>query len=86
MKTYHVKFSYDGEDELVEPQVRSYKAASVIRAFEKCLTEYPGCKLIEGWREGGYLDGYGITRYEPPSIVKIEAEPIRKEEQMKLSL
>jgi hypothetical protein len=83
MKTYHVKFSYNGED---EPQVRSYKAASVIRAFEKCLREYPGCKLIEGWREGGYSNGYGITRYEPPSIVKVEAEPGSKVEQLKLNL
>ena len=85
MKTYHVKFSYNGKDEL-EPQVRSYKTASVIRAFEKCLREYPGSKLIEGWREGGYLDGYGITRYEPPSIVKVEAEPAPKVEQLELNL
>ena len=85
MKTYHVKFSYDGEDEL-EPRVRRFKAASVIRAFEKCLREYPGSKLIEAWREGGYLDGYGITRYEPPSIVKVEAEPAPKVEQLELNL
>lgn len=85
MKTYHIKFSYNGEDEL-KPQVRSFKAASVIRAFDKCLKEYPGRKLIEGWREGGFLDGYGITRYEPPSTVKIEAETAPKVEQLKLNL
>jgi hypothetical protein len=85
MKTYYVRFSYDVEDGL-EPQVRSYKAASVIRAFEKCLKEYPGSRLIEGWREGGYVDGYGITRYKPPSIVKVEAEPAPKVEQLELNL
>jgi hypothetical protein len=85
MKTYYVKFSYDGEGEL-EPQVRSYRAASVIRAFEKCLKEYPGARLIEAWREGGYLDGYGSTTYQPPSFVKVEAEPAPKEEQMMLNL
>ena len=85
MKTYHVKFSYNGKDEL-EPQVRSYKTSSVIRAFEKCLREYPGSKLIEGWREGGFLDGYGITRYQPPSIVRVEAEPAPKVEQLELNL
>jgi len=85
MKTYYVKFSYNGKDEL-EPQVRSYKTSSVMRAFEKCLREYPGSKLIEGWREGGYLDGYGITRYEPPSIVKVEAEQAPKVEQLELNL
>jgi hypothetical protein len=85
MKTYHVKFSYDGQDEL-ELQVRRYKAVSVIQAFEKCLREYPGSKLIEGWREGRYLDGYGITRYKPPSTVKVEAEPAPKVEQLMLNL
>src|SRR5262249_8745695 len=85
MKTYHIKFSYNGEDEL-KPQVRSFKAASVIRAFDKCLREYPGSKLIEGCREGGYLDGYGVTRYEPPSTVKVGAEPAPKVEQLELNL
>jgi hypothetical protein len=87
MKTYHIKFSYNGEDEL-KPQVRSFKAASVIRAFDKCLKEYPGSKLIEGWREGGFLDGYGITKYQPPSTARIaiETEPAPKLEQLKLNL
>ena len=85
MKTYYVKFSYDGEGEL-EPPVRSYRAASVLRAFEKCLKEYPGARLTEAWREGGYLDGYGFTTYQPPSFVKVEAEPAPKEEQMMLNL
>jgi hypothetical protein len=79
MKIYHVKFSYDGEGELV----RSYRAASVIRAFEKCLVQYPGAKLIEARIEGRYLDGYGVTTYKPPSTVRVEAEPAPKEEQMK---
>jgi hypothetical protein len=85
MKTYHVKFSHDGEGEL-ETQVRSYRVASVIRAFERCLKEYPGARLIEAWREGWYLDGYGFTIYQPPSFVKVEAEPALKEEQMMLNL
>ena len=85
MKTYYVKFKYNGEGEL-EPQVRSYRVASVIRAFETCLKEYPDARLMEAWREGGYLNGYGITTYQPPSLVKVEAEPAPKEEQMMLNL
>jgi hypothetical protein len=83
MKTFNVKFCYGGEG---EPYVRSYKVSSVMRAFEKCLREYPGSKLIEAWREGGFLDGYGITRYEPPSTVKVEAEPAPQVEQLGLDL
>ena len=86
MKTYYVKFSYDGEGELVEPQIRRYQATSPGHAFEKYLREFPGAKLIEAWREGGYLDGYGITTYQPPSFVKVEAEPAPKEEQLMLNL
>jgi len=85
MKTYYVKFSYNGEGEL-EPKVRSYRAGSVIRAFERCLKEYPGARLIEACREGGYLDGYGMTTYQPSSLVKIEGKPAPKEEQMMLNL
>jgi hypothetical protein len=79
MKTYHVKFSYAEGGEL-EPQVRTYRVASVIRAFEKCLKEYPGARLIEGWREGGYLEGYGITVYQPPSLVRSRSRQSQRPE------
>jgi hypothetical protein len=85
MKTYHIKFSYDGEGKR-EPQVRRYKATSPGEAFQKCLREYPGAKLIEAWREGGWLDGHGITTYKPPSLVKVKARSAPKEEQMMLNL
>ena len=78
MKTYDVKFSYDGEG---EPQVRSYQATSPGHAFTKCLREFPDAKLIEASREGGYLDGYGITTYQPPSTVRVVTEPVPKAEQ-----
>ena len=86
MKTYYVKFRCNGEGELVEPQIRRYQATSPGHAFKKCSREFPGAKLIEARREGGYLDGYGITTYRAPSLVKVEAEPALKEEQLMLNL
>jgi hypothetical protein len=85
MKTYNVKFAYNDEG-ITEPQVKRYSSTSAGQAFQKCQEEYPGARLIEAWREGGYLDGYGITTYQPPSFVKVEAEPAPKEEQMMLNL
>jgi hypothetical protein len=81
MKMYNVRFLTDGE---TEPHVKSYNAGSAGQAFQRCLEEQPGCKLVEAYREGGYLDGYGITTYEPPSAVKVKvAEPVPREDQMK---
>ena len=83
MKTYHIKFSYDGEGEL-EPQVRKYEAISPGRAFKKCLDEFPGAKLIEGWREGriGGVN-HGCITYAPPSTITAVAEPAPKAEETK---
>jgi hypothetical protein len=78
---YNVKFAINGES---EAQVRSYEATGAGQAFHKCLKEYPRARLIEAWREGKYLDGYGITTYQPPSMVKLAAEPAPKEEQILL--
>ena len=80
MKTYHIKFSYDGEGEL-EPQVRRYKATDPGHAFEKCLREFPGAKLLEGWNEGGRGSEYGCITYAPPSTVRTAAEPRPKAEE-----
>ena len=82
MKTYHIKFTYDGEHEL-EPQIRNYKASSPGDAFKKCLREFPGAKLIEGWSNGGLGFNYGCITYAPPSTVRIEAEPAPKAEEQK---
>jgi hypothetical protein len=79
----NVKFIIDDEG-TTEAYVRSYEAINAGQAFQKCLKKYPGARLIEAWREGGYLDGYGITTYQPPSLVKVEAEPAPKEEQILL--
>jgi hypothetical protein len=76
--TYHVRFSYDDE---AEAQIRKFQAASPGHAFEKCLQEYPGCKLIEGWRENGLGANYGCITYTPPSTVRIVAEPAPKAEE-----
>jgi hypothetical protein len=84
--SYHIKFVYHDELEPQIPQIRRYKASSPGDAFKKCLCEFPGARLIEGWREGGYLDGHGITTYKPPSLVKVKAKPAPKEEQMTLHL
>jgi hypothetical protein len=78
--TYRIKFCYDGEGEL-ESQIRTFKATSPGHAFKKCLQEYPGAKLIEGWREGGYSGGYAITTYAPPSTVRIKAAPVPEAEE-----
>jgi hypothetical protein len=40
MKTYHVKFSYNGQGEL-KTQVRRYEATSPGEAFQKCLNDFP---------------------------------------------
>jgi hypothetical protein len=78
MKTYHIKFSYDGEG---ESQVRRYKATDPGHAFEKCLREFPGAKLLEGWNEGGRGSEYGCITYAPPSTVRTAAEPRPKAEE-----
>jgi hypothetical protein len=82
MKTYYVKFSYNGKDEF-EPQVRRYKARSPGQAFKKCLDEFPGANLLEGWSEGGLGSDYGCTTYAPPSTVRIVAKPRPKAEETK---
>jgi hypothetical protein len=78
MKTYRIEFTYDGEG---EAQVQSYKATSPGHAFEKCLREFPGAKLLEGWNEGGRGSEYGCVTYPPPSTARIVAEPAPKTEE-----
>lgn len=85
MKMYNVKFVYNDEG-ATEPQVRRFSATSGGQAFQQCLKEYPGAKLIEAWREGGWLGGHGITTYKPPSLVKVKTRPAPKEDQMMLNL
>jgi len=70
--SYRIKFIYADQ---LEPQVRSYKAASPGQAFKKCLRKYPGAKLIEGRKEGGLGGNYGCITYTPPPTVRIIAEP-----------
>jgi hypothetical protein len=80
---YNVKFADD--ENTRELRVRSYEAASAGQAFQKCLREFPKARLIEAWREGRYLDGYGITTYEPPSTPKVEvAEPAPSREEAEI--
>jgi len=83
MKNYHIKFSYNGEGEL-EPQVRRYEATSPGHAFEKCLQEFPGAKLLECRHEGRIVGiTHGCITYAPPSTVRIVAEPAPKVEETK---
>jgi hypothetical protein len=81
MKTYYVKFTYHGEGEQFEPQVRSYKATSPGEAFEKCLEEYPDAKLIQSRSEGGLGVNYGSISYPPVSTARVVAEPAPKAEE-----
>jgi hypothetical protein len=78
MHTYHVRFVRNGE---TEPQVVRYLVGGMANAFAKCVRRFPEAKLIEGWIEGSYADGRGITVYAPPSTIRIVAEPASEEEQ-----
>ena len=77
MKTYHIRF----EGELGE-RVQSYRAASPGQAFKKCLRQFPGARLIEGWSGIG-SHYYGCVTYQPPSTAGVVAEPARQEEETK---
>ena len=63
---------------------KAFKATNPGDAFARCLEKFPEAKLIESWREGGYLDGWGITTYEPPpSTTAIpNAETLQPAEQL----
>jgi len=79
MNVYSVKY----DEGATGPYLKKYEAINAGQAFQKCLKECPKARLIEAWRECRYKNGYGITTYKPPSIVKGKAEPAPKEEQMK---
>ena len=75
-----VSFFVDGEE-----HTEGFSAVSAGQAFEKCLEQFPGAKLIQAWREGGYADGFGVTTYSPPSFAKVEAAAqTPKADQLKL--
>jgi hypothetical protein len=83
MYTYEVEFTQDGA---TESQTVQYKAANVKSAFERCLRRFPHAKLIKGrvqrsYRENGKIY-YSVTTYDPPSTVRIPAEPAPNEEQL----
>jgi hypothetical protein len=84
MKSYFVKFTYNGSGEL-EPQIRRYRVASIIRAYEKCREDYPGAEIIEGWSEGGLGINYGSISYPPVSNAKVEPLPSQKAEEERLA-
>jgi len=77
MKTYCVKFCCSDQVQ----QFRRYKATSPGHAFIKCLREFPGAKLLEGWTEGGLGAYYGCVTYTSPSTVKVVANPATLEEE-----
>jgi hypothetical protein len=79
--TCRIEFTRNGATEIVH-----YRAWNVISAFERCLRRFPHAKLIKGrvqrsYRENGkiYCD---VTTYNPPSTVRIPAEPAPNEEQL----
>jgi hypothetical protein len=79
--TYHIEFIRNGATETVH-----YRAKNVISAFERCLRRFPDAKLIKGrvqrsYRENGKICCDVIT-YDPPSTVRIPAEPAPNEEQL----
>jgi hypothetical protein len=77
-----VSFFVDGEE-----HTEGFSAVSAGQAFEKCLEQFPGAKLIQAWREGGYADGHGITIYSPPSFAKVAAAAqTPRAEQLKFKL
>jgi hypothetical protein len=68
--TYSIKFTKPPHE---EHQVENFRATSPGQAFSKCLRANPGCKLVEGWLEGSYRDGYGCTVYTPPSTIRVSS-------------
>ena len=78
---YEIKFVLDGE-----LRTNRFAATSAGQAFERCLEKHPKARLIEATREGCYFDGYGRTTYQPPSLVRVDAGPAPKSEQLKLAL
>jgi hypothetical protein len=77
--SYYIKFRRNGKP---ESQTKRYQAANPGHAFQKCHREFPGAKLIQGWRQSDCRDEYAVTTYEPPSTVRIVAGPRAKEEQV----
>jgi hypothetical protein len=80
---YHIRFCYDGT---TEPQTRTFRAANAAHAQMKCRQEYPGCQLLEVWREeGSPRTGYAITVYEVVSTARIEPLPAPEVEEQTFS-
>jgi hypothetical protein len=81
MRTFCVKFSYNGDDKL-ESQVRKFITATPGGAAKRCLRRYPGVKVVALWIEGGFgSEYYGRINYDVPSTVSIKAAPAPKVEE-----
>jgi len=81
--TYSIRFIRCGE---TQTRVGQFQATNPGSAFAKCVKKYPGCQLLEAWREARLITGGGeICRltYAPPSTVGvgIVAQPAPEEEQ-----
>ena len=79
--SYHIPFIRSGE---TQTRVRQFKATNPGSAYAKCDKKFPGCALLEAWREGRLITGGGeLCRltYAPPSTIRIIAEPEPKAEQ-----
>ena len=81
MYTYHIEFTRNGATETVH-----YRARNLISAFERCLRRFPHATLIKGRVQVSYIENgkiyCRITTYDPPSTVRIPAEPAPNEEQL----
>jgi hypothetical protein len=76
--TYCVRFCLNGK---TKPQTKRYRAHTLGEAFQKCHREFPGARLIEGWRQGERNGERAITHYEAPSSVAVIPGPKNTAEQ-----
>jgi hypothetical protein len=83
--TYNIRFIRRGE---TKTRVRQFQATNAGSAFSKCVRKYPGCRLLEAWREARLIrigGDYCRLVYALASTARIVAEPAPKEEQILFS-
>lgn len=69
MLIYSVTYELNGET-----RTENFEGASFGHAFQKCVKDHPGAKLIGGEIDRKLAGGYLYMKCDPPSQVKIEPE------------
>jgi hypothetical protein len=80
MHLYHFEFMANGETE--PARVETLRATSPGHAQKKFHEKFPGCKILQQWREAQLVgQHYGQITYEPVSTAKVESLPVAKFEE-----